>query len=468
MSNYESGMEMGAAAPAQASITTPNSWAIAQLQYMGLPATPANIQFLVSWAAMEGGNWNNTAHYNPLNTTLRYGASSSMNSVGVQSFASWQDGLAATAQTLNGYPQIMAALRSGNAEAANQSGQLASDFSKWSGGGYTQIGSNTSYGTATATPNQAGGGTVTQAGGTSGGQTLSMSDIPAVQDYIRSNFGTDSWLLDIPDVATVLEQAVVNGESPAQVQAAIEQTPWWKTTSQAVKNYEQDKANNPADYSFTTEGSKASQTLAQIQATAAQAGVQLDLQTAQTLANNAMQYGWTSQQIQQAIGSRVRYNGQTGNAGSIVQQLTAMAGQYYQTVTPQALQSWAQNIAAGTQNIQQFQAQMAQNAAMKWTGFAGQIKAGNTMQQLTDSLRQDAAKTMEVDPSSIDFVNNPVYSKILDYVPPDSPNGVHRVMTNSEMDQYLKTQPAWGYTQQARDAAAQLEQTITSTWGKIA
>jgi hypothetical protein len=90
------------------------------------------------------------------------------------------------------------------------------------------------------------------------------------------------------------------------------------------------------------------------------------------------------------------------------------------------------------------------------------------MVQLTDSLRQDAAKTMEVDPSSIDFLNNPVYSKVLDYVPPGSPNGVHRVMTSSEMDQYLKTQPAWGYTQGARDQAAQLEQTIASTWGKIA
>lgn len=472
MSNYESGMEMTPGA----TINTPAQWAAAQLQFMGLPTTQQNIDFLVSWAAMEGGNWNNTARYNPLNTTLRYNGSTVMsggNTAGVQAYSSWQDGLTATAQTLNGYPEIMRALESGDAEQANQSGQLANDFSRWSGGGYTQIGSNTGYATQATTPNQSGGGTVTQQGATGtptqGGQPLTMSDIPAVQQYIRQNFGTDAWLLDIPDVASVLEQAVVNGESAAQIQARIEQTNWWNTTSQAVKNYEQQSKTNPAEYSFTIPGSQASQTLAQIQSVAAQAGVQLDLPTAQTLAQNALKFGWNNQQIQQAIGSRVQYNGQgTGNAGGVVQQLKAMAGQYYMNLTPQALQSWAQNIAAGTQTIQQFQAQMQQDASLKWTGFASQLSQGNSMVQLTDSLRNEAAKTMEVDPSSIDFVNNPVYQKILDYVPPDSQNGVHRVMTLSEMDQYLKSQPSWGYTQQARDQAAQLEQTISSTWGRIA
>lgn len=89
------------------------------------------------------------------------------------------------------------------------------------------------------------------------------------------------------------------------------------------------------------------------------------------------------------------------------------------------------------------------------------------MQQLTDSLRTEAAKTMEVDPNSINFLNDPMYSKILDYVPPNSPNGVHRVMTLSEMDQYLKSTKPYGYTQGARDSAASLEQAITQSFGKV-
>lgn len=457
-------------------INTPQDWANALLTFMGLPTSQSNVQFLVSWAAMEGGNWNNTATYNPLNTTLQLPGSSVMsggNTAGVQAYQSWDQGLQAISQTLQGYPGIMAALQSGNATQADQSGQLSGDFSKWSGGGYTSVPINTSYANQQPTQGMTGGGTVgtPQAPAQANQpppQSLSMNDIPAVQAYIKQNFGTDSWLLDIPDVASVLEQAVVNGDSTAQIQAAIQQTNWWKTTSQAVKNYEQNSANNPADYSFTTPGSTAAQTLAQVQQTAAQAGVQLDAQTAQTIATDSLKFGWNSQQLQQAIGSRVQYSGSGGNAQTIVQQLKQMANQYYMNLTPQALQSWAQNLAAGTQTMQQFQAQMSQQAALKWTGYSQQIQAGNTMVQLTDSLRNEAAKTMEVDPSTIDFANNPTYQKILDYVPPNSPNGVHRVMTLSEMDQYLKSQPQWGYTQAARDQAAQLEATITQTWGRIA
>jgi hypothetical protein len=80
-------------------------------------------------------------------------------------------------------------------------------------------------------------------------------------------------------------------------------------------------------------------------------------------------------------------------------------------------------------------------------------------------MRTEAAKTMEVQPGSIDFVNNPTYSHILDFVPPDAT--AHRVMTLSEMDQYLKQLPAYGYTQNARDAQAGLAQTLAQTFGKV-
>ena len=318
-----------------------------------------------------------------------------------------------------------------------------------------------------------GGGTVGTAsapvgGGAPAGPVPSMADIPALDTYIRQNFGTDAWLLDIPDVKSVLEQAVVNGDDTAQVQAAIQQTQWWQQTSQAVKNYEQELANNPADYSFSTPGSIANQTVAQIQSTAAQQGVQLSLQQAQTIATNALKYGWNSQQIQQAVGSTVTYGGPgSTNAGSLTDQMNNLAGQYLQKPSEQVTQSWAANIAAGTQTLDQYKAYLANNAALKWTGMAGQIMQGYTPNQIIDSYRQEAAKTMEVDPNSLDFVNDPTYSKIIDYVPPNSTNGVHRLMTLSEMDQYLKGTPQWGYTQNARDTAATFEQTVAQTWGKV-
>lgn len=123
-----------------ASYANSTQWAVGILGQMGFPATQSNVTFLVSWAAHEGGNWNNTANYNPLNTTLSEPGATSMNSVGVKSFTSWQQGDQATIATLQGYPEVLSALRGGNAMQVNQQGGLSSDLNKWSGGGYTQIG----------------------------------------------------------------------------------------------------------------------------------------------------------------------------------------------------------------------------------------------------------------------------------------------------------------------------------------
>jgi len=95
---------------------TPQSWARALLRAEGLPRTSCNVGAVMSWEAAEGGNWNNSAAYNPLNTTMPEPGSSTMNSVGVRAYTSWRQGLRATIDTLNNgnYGPILDALRAGN------------------------------------------------------------------------------------------------------------------------------------------------------------------------------------------------------------------------------------------------------------------------------------------------------------------------------------------------------------------
>jgi hypothetical protein len=95
---------------------TPRSFARAVLATEGAPRTRCNVRAILAWEAAEGGNWNNTAAYNPLNTTLPEPGSSPMNPVGVQSYTSWGQGLQATVDTLNNgnYPGILAALSAGD------------------------------------------------------------------------------------------------------------------------------------------------------------------------------------------------------------------------------------------------------------------------------------------------------------------------------------------------------------------
>lgn len=95
---------------------TPATWADALLATLGDPVSTENERAVTAWERAEGGHWGNTAAYNPLNTTQPEPGSRPMNSVGVQAYTSWAQGMQATVATLrNGrYGGILSALQAGN------------------------------------------------------------------------------------------------------------------------------------------------------------------------------------------------------------------------------------------------------------------------------------------------------------------------------------------------------------------
>ena len=78
-------------------MATRGDFAKALLLKVGAPVTKRNLWALVSWMQAEGGG----ALHNPLNTTEDWPGATTYNYVGVKNYASFQDGVAATAKTLN-------------------------------------------------------------------------------------------------------------------------------------------------------------------------------------------------------------------------------------------------------------------------------------------------------------------------------------------------------------------------------
>ena len=93
------------------------------------PKSTENEQFLTTWHTYEESACRN----NPLNTTMPWPLASNCNSVGVKSYASASDGAKATAATLqNGhYPDLLAALHSGNPFAYAAAGSVARQITTW-------------------------------------------------------------------------------------------------------------------------------------------------------------------------------------------------------------------------------------------------------------------------------------------------------------------------------------------------
>jgi len=76
---------------------TREDFARALLAEVGAKPTQRNLWALVSWIQAEGGD----ASYNPLNTTLEMPGSTDYNGVGVKNYQSFEQGVEATARTLN-------------------------------------------------------------------------------------------------------------------------------------------------------------------------------------------------------------------------------------------------------------------------------------------------------------------------------------------------------------------------------
>ena len=92
-------------------------WRTSLLKGLGYKPTKQNLAFLSTWQRWEGGHTNNDARFNWLNTTKpARGALGTINSVGVQRFDSYENGIAATIATLrNGrYGDVLEALESGD------------------------------------------------------------------------------------------------------------------------------------------------------------------------------------------------------------------------------------------------------------------------------------------------------------------------------------------------------------------
>lgn len=93
---------------------TRGEFARALLPRIGAEVTTHNMRALMAWMQAEG----DAGRFNPLNTTLPLPGATEFNSVGVKNYASFNDGVRATAETLNygasrdlyGYRPIRSAL----------------------------------------------------------------------------------------------------------------------------------------------------------------------------------------------------------------------------------------------------------------------------------------------------------------------------------------------------------------------
>jgi hypothetical protein len=317
-----------------------------------------------------------------------------------------------------------------------------------------------------ATSSPTGGG---MAGGTqTGTQTGTQPSTPAVipadwEQAAQEQYGGYYAIVkSIPEVATLLQNAVANDWSNEKFQYELSQTTWFKTTSSSARAWDLSEQSDPASAQ-----QKVDNQAAQIKAKALTLGIRLDDTSVAKLAKDSLRGGWDETTITNSIGSQAMQSTAGVSqlrSGYIGQTLRQTAADYGISLSDDTFNQFVNKVATGQESQNSFQQYALQMAKSLFPGIAAQLDAGQTYKQIVDPYKQTAAQILEMNPENIDFVD-PKWSKAVTFV---TDKGEQRPMNYNEWGDYLRQTRSFGYefTSEAQTRAYGVANDLARLFGK--
>ena len=264
-------------------------------------------------------------------------------------------------------------------------------------------------GSMTTEPREAAGGTPVPAGGGGAAATspvaagMGSPAAPPTDTTIEEDYPALAAFLAIPEVGALLRQAKAEGWPPEKLQARVQATEWWKTTSPTKRAFMGLEATDPM---------------------AAKAKI--------------AEMKETVRKIKDA---------------------------YLIELSDDAMNMYARQIAEGGSDVTRFQGEMREIAKGKFPSLAASLDQGMSVRQLADPYVQQAARTLEVSADAIDL-NDPKWYRVLqgydDGGKPRPMTGYEwdRVLKTDATYGFDRTT-------QARDQAARIGENIARQFGRI-
>lgn len=307
------------------------------------------------------------------------------------------------------------------------------------------------------------------AGGGGGGASTQISN-PAVwnddqiKTFIKSNFGANAYFVDIPEVWNALKNVVKNGQGVNGLEPALEGTQFYKQNTAAARGWyvkeRSDPAQAAADIAQQTE---ATQNAAQ------QLGITLDPERAREISQSYLRYGWTQTDLQRALSAEWHYDPSSKQQAAAVTSMKQSAQNWLVPLSDQAIQTWGQGLMSGAATQDQFNQYLRDNAKSLFPQLASMIDAhagdpNFDVSHFADPYKQTAANTLGITTDQIDLTD-PKWRRALDQVDPKT--GERRIMTLSEWQSTLKSDPQYGYdkTQNGVNDAMTLAKSLATSMG---
>lgn len=317
-------------------------------------------------------------------------------------------------------------------------------------------------GTATSAPAATQGG-----GGVTSVVAEPAVDVPVPADWEQAAMeqygGYWSIFQNNPELKKLLLDATANSWAPSKFQYEIEQTDWWKTTTEAARVFDMEEATDPA-----TVQTKIDNRVSTISQYALQFGVRLSSETASQLARDSLRGGWSEQILQTAITNEATKSTSGVSqlrAGYIGQQIQASANSYGVRLGDTELNSWVQKWASGAESKESVDAAMREWSKVLYPSISTYIDQGRTFQDVVSPYKSIAAGLLELDPNQIDFTE----PKWLAAISQEDKNGQQKLMSASQWQREIRTNRDFGFefTKQAQDQAYAIANQMAELFGRV-
>ena len=321
----------------------------------------------------------------------------------------------------------------------------------------------------TKTPGQGAGAGVGGPGGGTGAGTMPPPPPPTTPDdlinYIKQNAGAFAWFDDIPEIHDIITKiASQPGDIAAklgQFEQQITQTTWWKNTSSTARQSHAEMRSDPGTWN-----SSVAQTSTAIGRMAANEGVNISPERLQAIATAATTYGWSPDQIKGAVSAEYHYDPTNQQQGATATSVKGMASKYLMTLSPQAIQTWTQQIMSGQTTADNFQRYLGAQAKTLFPWMSAEIDQGVDPTTFLEPYRQKIASTLEIDPNTVDWSN----SKWMGLIQQKDPKtGAVIPPTYTDVERQIKTDPKYGWdkTTDALQTASGAASGLLKSFGMI-
>jgi len=259
---------------------------------------------------------------------------------------------------------------------------------------------------------------------------------------LRASFGYAAKFYEqSPELKTLIADAVEEKWTPEVFAARLQDTKWYQKNTEAQRAWAVLTTSDPAEAKRREQGMRSALTQQY-----RQSGVAIPAKRLDALVRDALRFGWSEDEQQDAIAKEFDFDPDKaygGVAGAAIGDLKARAAEYVVPLSDKTLDQWTQNILRGEADPASFDDYLKTQAKALFPDLADSIDRGTTVEEYLAPYRDMAAETLEMSPDDVDWASpqwaNAVFKT--------DKKGVRTVIGLADWQRKLRTDPVYAFDQ---------------------